>query len=160
MVGTTLISTPTGYVMAKDLKVGDVVHAVKFAELSTDETSYTLPSWSTEVLTPTELVDTTITSVVLRKQVSVYLDLNGDLVTPEHPILVNSGGIYSFKQAGDVQLGDLVLRRNGETLTDLVWEPVTKNDVIENTETVYLFDAEDADVIFSKGFLSHNLKAV
>jgi hypothetical protein len=92
--------------------------------------------------------------------VDVYLDLNGDLVTPEHPVLVKSGDVYRFKQAGDIQLGDLVLRRDGNAVEDLVWEPVVKNDVVEATVDVYLFDAEDQDVLFTQNFLSHNLKAI
>jgi hypothetical protein len=160
LVGSTLVSTPSGYVKAEDIVVGSVVHSVRFEELSTDETVYTLPEWNTSTLTPVELVETTITSVVVAKTVDVYLDLNGDLVTPEHPVLVKSGDVYRFKQAGDVQIGDLVLRRAGDTVDDLVWEPVVTNEVVEATVDVYLFDAEDQDVLFTKNFLSHNIKAI
>ena len=99
-----------------------------------------------------------VRAVVVRKQVDVYLDLNGDLVTPEHRVLVKSNGAYSFKEAGDVHLGDLVLRKTGMSISDLVWEPVVKNEVIEKTAMVYLFDTEQDDVMFSANLLSHNMK--
>jgi hypothetical protein len=100
-----------------------------------------------------------VKSIVVRKQVTEYLDLNGDFVTPEHRVLVHSNGVYSFKEAGDVHIGDLILRRDGDQLSNLIWEPVTRNNVIQETAMVYLFDTEEDDVIFSKAMLSHNIKA-
>jgi hypothetical protein len=158
LVSSTLISTPTGFVQAKDIKVGDLVHAAKFAELSTDETVDTILDWSTSVLTPTELTTSTVTAIVVKKEVDYYLNLNGDLVTPEHPVLVRHNGVHKFLPAGDIQLGYEVLKRNGDSLGALSWVPVTSNDVIEASDTVYLFDAEDDDVLFTANMLTHNFK--
>jgi hypothetical protein len=99
-----------------------------------------------------------VKNIVVRKQVTEYLDLNGDFVTPEHRVLVHANGLYSFKEAGDIHIGDLILRRDGDQLSSLIWEPVTRNNVIQETAMVYLFDTEEDDVIFSKGMLSHNVK--
>lgn len=157
-VGTTLISTPSGYVQAKNIGVGSIVHSIKFNELSTDETSYTLPNWNSETFTPIELKETTITGIAIKKTVNKYLYLNGDFITEEHPIFVKSGNIYSFKPAGSVSIGDFVLRRGGDLIQDLQWDEVTKKGEINMEAEVYLFDAEDEDVIFSKNMLSHNIK--
>lgn len=158
LVSSTLISTPIGFVKAKDIKVGDLVHSVKFAELSTDETVDTIMSWSTNILTPTELTTSVIKKISIEKPVDYYLSLNGDLMTPEHPVLVRHNGIHSFMQAGDVHVGYEVLKRNGDNLFALEWVPVVSNDFIEAKDTVYLFDAEDDDVIFTANMLTHNIK--
>lgn len=158
LVSSTLISTPNGFVKAKDIKVGDVVHSIKFAELSTDETVDTIMNWSTGVLTPLELTTSVIKAIVLEQPVDFYLSLNGDLMTPEHPVLVRHNGIYKFMEAGDIHLGYEVLKRTGEALTDLKWVPVTSNEFIEAPDTVYLFDAEEDDVIFTASMLTHNRK--
>jgi hypothetical protein len=158
LVSSTLISTPNGFVQAKNIKVGDVVHSVRFAELSTDETVDTIMSWSTGTLTPLELTTSTITAIVTEKPVDYYLSLNGDLMTPEHPVLVRHEGTHKFMQAGDIHIGYEVLKRTGESLTDLEWVTVTSNDFIEATDMVYLFDAEDDDVLFTANMLTHNFK--
>ena len=158
LVSSTLISTPTGFVKAEDIKVGDLVHAAKFAELSTDETVDTILNWSTNVLTPVELTTSTITAIVVKKPVDYYLSLNGDFMTPEHPVLVRHNGVHKFLPAGDIQLGYEVLKRNGDSLGALSWVTVTSNDVIEASDTVYLFDAEDDDVLFTANMLTHNFK--
>lgn len=157
-MSTTLISTPNGFVQAKDIKVGDVVHSIKFAELSTDETADTVLNWSKTVLTPTELTTSVIRKIVLKKPVDFYLNLNGDLMTPEHPVLVRNNGIHSFMQAGDIHIGYEVLKRNGDNISDLEWVPVTSNEFVEASDVVYLFDAEDDDVLFTKNMLTHNIK--
>lgn len=158
LVSSTLISTPNGFVQAKDIKVGDVVHSVRFAELSTDETVNTIMGWSTNVLTPVELTTSTITAVITEKPVDYYLSINGDLMTPEHPVLVRHNGVHKFMSAGDIHVGYEVLKRDGDSLEELSWVPVTSNDFIESRDTVYLFDAEDDDVIFTANMLTHNLK--
>jgi hypothetical protein len=158
IVGSTLISTPKGFVKAEDLKVGDVVHSVRFEELSTDETAYSLLTWVSMSMTPVEMVETTVRALVVKKSVDAYISINGDLFSAEHNILVESNGKYSFAQAGDVGIGDRVLKRTGNSLNDLVWTMVLSNDVVFDSATVYLFDTEDQDVLFTKGMLTHNRK--
>jgi hypothetical protein len=131
---------------------------VRFEELSTDETAYSLPNWTSMSITPVEMLETKVRALVVKKVVDAQISINGDLFSPEHPILVESNGKYFFAQAGDVALGDKVLKRTGDNLSDLVWTIVLSNDVIFESATVYLFDTEDQDVLFTKGMLTHNFK--
>ena len=79
-------------------------------------------------------------------------------MTPEHPVLVRHNGVHKFMQAGDIHVGYEVLKRNGDSLNSLAWVTVTSNNFIEAQDTVYLFDAEDDDVIFTANMLTHNFK--
>ena len=111
-------------------------------------------------MTPIEMVETTIRALVVKKTVDAYISINGDLFSAEHNILTEHNGKYFFAQAGDIGIGYKVLKRTGNSLTDLVWTMVTSNDVVFESATVYLFDAEDQDVLFTKGMLTHNMKAI
>jgi intein/homing endonuclease len=157
-VGSTLISTPLGYVKAEDLKVGDPVHSIKFEELSSDETAYSLTTWSSMTMTPVEMLETSIKAIVVKKDVEAYVSLNGDLFSPEHRILVEWENKYFFAEAGGILVGYKVLTRTGNSLDGLKWVMITTNDVVFEEATVYLFDTEDEDVLFTKGMLTHNFK--
>jgi hypothetical protein len=111
-------------------------------------------------ITPVEMLETKVRALVVKKVVDAQISINGDLFSPEHPILVESNGKYFFAQAGDISLGDKVLKRTGDSLSDLVWTMVLSNDVLFESATVYVFDTEDQDVLFTKGMLTHNLKAI
>jgi len=158
IVGSTLISTPLGYVKAEDLKVGDPVHSIKFEELSSDETAYSLTTWSSMTMTPVEMLETSIKAIVVKKDVEAYVSLNGDLFSPEHRILVEWENKYFFAEAGGILVGYKVLTRTGNSLDGLKWVMITTNDVVFEEATVYLFDTEDEDVLFTKGMLTHNFK--
>lgn len=160
IVGSTLVSTPLGYVKAEDIKVGDPVHSVRFAELSSDETSYSLTTWASLTMTPVEMLETTIKSIVVEKKVEAYISLNGDLFSAEHKILVEWEGKYFFAEAGNIEIGAKVLTRTSNSLNGLKWVMITSNEVVFEEATVYLFDTEEEDVLFTKGMLTHNLKAI
>ena len=150
--------TPTGYVKAEDLKVGDTVSSIRFEELSDDESSYVIENWSSDTLTPIEVTTTTIRAIKREVDSEAYISLNGDLFTPEHKILIELKGFYQFAMAGDVPLGAKVLKLSGDTLEGLIWDTITSNEVVLKTVKAYLFDTEDQDVLFTKGMLTHNYK--
>lgn len=156
--GKTLISTPNGLVKAEDIKVGDIVHSIKFEELSTDETRDTIANWWSTSLTPKEVNTAKVMALQLIDEADYFICLNGDYVTPDHIVLTNNNGLYKFKAAGDIHLGELVLKRGGDSVSDLQWVPITSNDFVQERTTIYLFDTEDDDVIFSENMLSHNRK--
>ena len=110
------------------------------------------------LINPVEMLETTIRALVVKKTVDAYLSINGDLFSPEHKILIERNGKYFFAEAGNVAVGDRVLKRTGNGLTDLVWTMVLSNDVVFESAMVYLFDTEDQDVLFTKGMLTHNFK--
>lgn len=156
--GKTLISTPNGLVKAEDIKVGDIVHSIRFEELSTDETRDTIANWWSTSLTPKEVNTAKVIALQLIDEADYFVCLNGDYVTPDHIVLTNNNGLYKFKAAGDIHLGELVLKRGGDSVSDLQWVPITSNDFVQERTTIYLFDTEDDDVIFSENMLSHNRK--
>jgi hypothetical protein len=158
IVGSTLVATPNGPVEAQHLRGGDVVYSVRFAELTTDETVYSLPLWSSESLTPVQMLTTVVQQVRVTRASMMQISINGDRFTPEHPILVRRHTTYSFLSAGSVQVGDLVLRRGGDTVADLEWTPVMEKTVIDLPAIAYIFDTEEDDVLFTVGMLTHNLK--
>lgn len=160
IVGSTQVLTPTGYIKAEDLKVGDTVSSIRFEELSDNESRYVVGNWSSNTLTPIEIMSTTIRSIKAEVDSEAYISLNGDLFTPEHPILIELKGFYQFAMAGNIPLGAKVLKLSGDTLGGLTWETITSNEVILEPVKAYLFDTEDQDVLFTKGMLTHNLKVV
>jgi len=88
----------------------------------------------------------------------LQISINGDRFTAEHPILVRRDTTYSFTVAYLVQVGDLVLRRGGDTIDDLEWTPVVEKTVIDLPAMAYVFDTEEDDVLFTVNMLTHNLK--
>jgi hypothetical protein len=158
IVGSTRVLTPTGYIKAEDLKVGDTVSSIRFEELSDDESSYVVENWSSDTLTPIEVTSTTIKAIKHEVESDAYISLNGDLFTPEHKILIEIKGFYQFATAGDIPLGAKVLKLSGNTLGGLTWETITSNEVVLETVKAYLFDTEDQDVLFTEGMLTHNVK--
>lgn len=158
LVGKTLISTPNGLVKAEDIKVGDLVNSVRFAELSTNETVDTIDLWNSRSLTPVYTTNSVVKKVAIKEEVDFYLNLNGDYMTPEHRVLVKADGKYQFMEAGDIHIGYEVLKKVGPGLKDLQWTPVVINDIVEEKAMVYLFDTEEDDVIFTENMLTHNIK--
>ncbi len=159
IAASTLISTPNGLVPAEEIIVGDIVHSIRFNELTTDETAYTLDAWSADTLTPVEMLNTVVTSARAMRNVSTLIVINGDKYTSEHHILVDDGSTKRFAVAGDIQIGWKVLKRTGDSVENLAWVDVIQKDIIEEAATVYLFDTEDQDVLFTENMLTHNVKA-
>jgi hypothetical protein len=159
IAASTLISTPSGLVPAEEILVGDIVHSVRFNELSTDETAYTLDAWTSETMTPVEMLNTVVTSARAIKTVSSLININGDKYSEEHHILVDDGSVKRFAVAGDVQIGWKVLKRTGESIENLSWVDVTQKEEIQENATVYLFDTEEQDVLFTENMLTHNIKS-
>ena len=133
---------------------------MRFAELSTDETSYVLLGWTSNTMTPTVANTTSVITVVPWAEVNTLISINGDKFSGEHPILVFNGETYTFVQAQDVQVGWQVLKRTAGGLEGLVWTEVTEAAVLEETSWVYRFDTENDDVLFTANLLSHNLKGL
>ena len=154
----TKIQTPTGFKLAKDLKIGDDVFSAVFAELSDDETVDRVDSWNSETLTPLSMRTTKIKAIKQTMDVSTYMRINGDYFSLNQTILIYRDGQYKFILSGAVKLGDKVLKRNGSGIEDLEYLIVTDLLIIYDNSTVYQFDTEDGDVFFTENMLVHNQK--
>jgi len=146
---------------AKDIKVGDQVMTVEYAEIDPASPDYEMFEWNSESLTFVSNSTTTITDIEeSAKPQTVYF--NGDLsaqFTLEHPILTNKtfNGVSSWKFAmvAELEVGDLIVKYNNATgLYDNI--SIESIDVISNPDPVYTFSAEPGDIIVAGDIITHN----
>ena len=127
--GTKISMADGSHRNIEDVRAGDVV-------LSMD-------------LTTGQLVHATVEYVVNHEaeEVDFYMSINGIGVTPEHPLYVNG----DWKAAGDVELGDLLMGINGQSVPVVSIEYVTASVPVYNLHT-----SHDTHNYFADGILAHN----
>lgn len=91
--------------------------------------------------------------------VDKFYNINDGLlkVTETHPTLCldEPSGVYKFKQAMDIRVGDKLVKYN--TTTNEIEEiVVTSNVLVPTSIEVVTIDVEQADVYLANGFISHN----
>ena len=146
---------------AKDIKVGDEVMTVQYAEIDPASPDYEMFEWSSESLTFVSNSTTIITDTEESTKVqTVYF--NGDAsvqFTLEHPILTNKtfngSSSWKFAMVAELEVGDSIVKYNAETgLYDNVI--INSIDIVSNSEPVYTFSAEPGDIIVAGDIITHN----
>ena len=139
---------------AQHVKVGDVIRGKRIANLPDSSTSGSAYlHWAADHgEMDYEEVDVTVTFVDLSSYTSYYL-INDHLgLTYQHPALVLSDGVYMFKQAIDITVGDYLVK-------DLnVLEKVETLIYVEKLVPVVDIDVEDSDTYYMNGVLLHNVE--
>jgi hypothetical protein len=154
----TLIRTPNGNKMAKDLVVGEEVTTVTLSELPTSgsDGDYEYTDFNSSTLTSAGLVSTTITNIQVIENKSV-LWFNGDTSKKysfTQPIFVKRGANYMIKPAALIGSGDYLIK----ILED---GSISETEVISINEdssenTVYQFNCEPEDWFIAGDILVHN----
>ena len=154
----TLIRTPNGNKMAKDLVVGEEVTTVTLSELPTlgSDGDYEYTDFNSSTLTSSGLVSTTITNIQVIENKSV-LWFNGDTSKKysfTQPIFIKRGANYIIKPAALIGSGDYLIK----ILED---GSISETEVISINEdssenTVYQFNCEPEDWFIAGDILVHN----
>jgi hypothetical protein len=155
--GDTPIRTPEGYVLAKDIKVGDTLSSYRFNELPLDRSQYVLETWSSESITEDQIVETTVESIKIR-QAAVTVMLNeakNRRFSLEHMLLARREDTYMFIQAGTLKVGDFLVYDINNRMTDVKVESI---GYLDETVDVYDFSVTPYDLFIAGDVVAHNKK--
>ncbi|CAB5218120.1 Fibronectin type III [uncultured Caudovirales phage] len=153
----TLILTPEGEVLAKEIKIGDKVNSYSFNELPNSEVEYDPATWSSIELTGAENVIAEIDGIKIH-EVETTLTFNNDpgkRFSLDHVMLIKKDGTYMFVQASVVEVGDILISSfNGQTEET----PVESINFIDEKANVYEFRVTPYDLFIAGGLITHNRK--
>lgn len=147
ITGDTQIKTENGYILVKDLKIGDII-------LSLNERTG-------------EIENTTVTRV-LETQNSVIYTINFDdgtylNITGSHPMLTERGWVCAestFGNSHNVTIESVVLKLGDKVKTESGWKKVVSITQKYNSETLYNISVDNNHNYFANGVLLHNKIAV
>lgn len=137
-----------------DLNEGDELKGYALAGLSEDSDSNFL-DWSSDTIgeTPKNVRVVNITYSFSNK---IYNINDGEIKgTAEHPMLVKdaSDGLYRFKELLRIQVGDKLVRKVNDSLTEIDVTSV----LIESTDVeIVSLDVEVQDTYLVNGYVTHN----
>ena len=137
-------------ILASEVQEGDILKGFQIGGLGIDSDSDYL-TWQTNAL-ESESTSVTVTNVVFSFASKTYNINNGELVvTGEHPMLVkDSEGIFKFKQALAIQVGDKLIKEDSSEVAVSSIES-TVGDV-----EVVSIDVEVQDTYLINGYITHN----
>lgn len=152
-IGETMVTMADGTEKRIDqLVVGDVLKSfnIDTLPLNSDD-STVLETWSSENIVGTP--DTaTIVGIEPMDYYGIFV-LNGILKTSaRHRHLVKRNNVWSFIEAHEVVVGDIMLDIEGNEIL------ITTRTVELNEQTVYKLNVENLDVYYANGILTHNQK--
>lgn len=151
--GTTVL-TVNGYIPIENILVGDQLVSIDIEEISTDGSSINLDTWSSREFTNNGFTITTVTDIFARKISGPEYVINNNSFSDNHDILTLKDGVYSFKNAKDIDNSYKVFDYDIQD-----WTTVNSVEVIENSEvTVYSIDCEPYDIFFTNNALVYNKK--
>lgn len=152
VAGTEIILPDNTVKLIEDLQVGDQLtsYNIKGLPLYSDNQTV-LSTWNTLDIQG----DYTIATVTNIKPFNTgkIININELLqTTPNHRHLVKVGDVWSFIEAKDVKVGDILRNYNNE---EVVVETVSEE---LGNFTAYTLDVEDIDLFYANGILTHNYK--
>ncbi len=111
-----------------------------------------LAAWSSETISlPSEL--TQVSSVIGYNRNSIVY-INGGLLyaSQDHQHLVKTGGSWKIVKSSDLQLGDMLIDKNGQEIE------ITNLRTVYGDFIVYKIDVEQNDLFIANGIVTHNGK--
>jgi hypothetical protein len=135
-----------------------VVWSAQIAELDPSEPDWQKYSWSAQTLTPSNLVETTITALdAVEESDIICFNGNADIrLTFTQPIFVKTvAGEYKIKEAYFVEIGESLIIFDSNGNKDEV--AITSVEYFtDEVVTVYQVSCEPYDWFFVSGMLIHN----
>lgn len=153
----TLILTPEGEVLAKEIKIGDKVNSYSFNELPNSETEYDPATWSSTELTGAQNVVADVDGIKVY-EVETTLTFNNDpgkRFSLDHVMLIKRNGVFMFVQASVVQVGDTLISSFDGQVEET---PVESINFIDEKANVYEFRITPYDLFIAGGLITHNRK--
>ncbi len=136
----------------EQLVIGDTLKSYNIDTLplySDDET--VLNTWSSSNITGNYDV-ATVTSIIPDTSHGVWIINNLLKTTGRHRHLIKRDGVWSFIEAYQVVVGDIMLDINNNEVE------VTSKTTDSSDYTIYKLDVENLDVFYANDILTHNLK--
>jgi hypothetical protein len=131
-----------------DLEEGMKLKGFRLPNLSDD---INMMDWSIDSEIEPEEVEVEVLNLVFSFADRVYDINNGEVVaTAEHPLLVNSNGIRKFKTIHNIEVGDFLIRENGDEVE------VITIDLTEETTEIVSIDVSGPDTYLANGYITHN----
>jgi intein/homing endonuclease len=156
----TLIQTSSGFVAAKDLKVGDKVASVSIAEIDNSEITpveFTFgQSLTLNNATPVETEITEITIHSDKSDISYFNEKSEAKYSNEHPMFIRSGEEYHVRIVKNLKVGDFLININEDgTQTE---EEILSITNLREDSLVYEFSCSPYPWFIAGGHLVHNTK--
>ena len=149
--GTKIWMADGSWKNIEELVIGDSLKSLAIPGVPDSELPDYVPTWNTSSLDGMTMTDTVVANIK-DATMQAYYKINENIeVTWEHVVLVKQDNVWSFKQVGDINIGDFILDEN---LNEV--EITSKDEVFEEIQTITI-DTEIKDVYFVKGMLAHNL---
>lgn len=150
----TKILTVDGYIPIQNIMVGDQLISIDISEIPTDGSTFDILNWSSETFTNNGFATTNVVDIVAAQIVGPAIQINGDVFSQNHSILIRKNGEYKFLDANLVDESYEVFDYDTQD-----WGPVTEVIITENsTITVYTIDCEPYDIFFTNNALVYNRK--
>jgi hypothetical protein len=154
VAGTEILLSDNTVKLIENLQVGDQLasYNIKGLPLYSDNQNM-LSIWNTSDIQG----DYTAAAITNIKPFNTnkIININGLLqTTPNHRHLIKAGDIWSFIEAKDVKIGDILRNYNNEEiLVETVSEEV-------GNFTAYTLDVENTDLFYANNILTHNYKEI
>jgi hypothetical protein len=156
--GTSIEMADGTHKLIEKIRVGDVLKGMKISDAPEDGT---IVGWSTEEL---NLVETSVVvqSIIPISRTTTYIFNDGLLEsTPEHAHFIKTENVWKFEQAKDVQVGDFLVDKQGnsvEIVSIEIYEHVeaTETDPGNSRKVVYDMNVETTDTYIANGMITHN----
>lgn len=152
IAGTEITLSDNTVKVIEDLKIGDQLasYNIEGLPLYSDDQNV-LNTWNTSNIQG-DYATTTVTNIQPFNTDKI-ININGLLqTTPNHRHLVKVEGIWSFIEAKDIKVGDILRNYNNE---EVVVETVSEE---VGNFTAYILDVEDIDLFYGNSILTHNVK--
>lgn len=152
VAGTEITLSDNTIKVIEDLKIGDQLasYNIEGLPLYSDDQNV-LNTWNTSNIQG-DYATATVTNIKPFNTDKI-ININGLLqTTPNHRHLVKVGDMWSFVEAKDIKVGDILRNYNNE---EVVVETVSEEI---GDFTAYVLDVEDVDLFYGNGILTHNAK--
>ena len=148
----TLILTTTGYVMAKDLKVGDILVSTDVPGLGMSFTKQEMIAWTNDPENLTIIPDkTTTVKMVGLSNAPVVVMINGETYSGTHHLLTKRDDVAQMILSADLLTTDKLWSTQTNTWIDIVDLVITQLD-----HQVVSINCEPLDIFFTENFLVYD----
>jgi hypothetical protein len=153
----TPVLTKNGYVLAKDIAVGDTLITKTFKDIPITNHDG-LREWSSENNKEYTILESTVNSIK-ESEVSATVVINGDKYkrfSTQEDILVVRDGKLMFVISSELKNKDLVVKNADENIEDGLLYEVRSIEIIQEVRKVYDFTREPFGLIVADSLLVYN----
>lgn len=134
------------------IELGDLEEGMKLKGMSLEGLAgINMMDYSVEGSVSPTKTEVEVLNLVFSFADRVYNINEGQIVaSAEHPLLVKSEGIISFKEIHKLQVGDFLIREDGGEVE------ITSFEVVDETTEIVSLDVSGPDTYVANGYITHN----